>query len=250
MTKTTYGLVLSGGGVRGMAHIGVIRALEENGIYPEYIAGASIGAIVGAFYAAGSTCDEILEFFLNTSMFSVNKYAIRKPGLLDTEKFYKIFKKHFEEDRFEALKKRLFISTTDIVEGKNKIFNTGELIYPMLASAAFPVVLSPIEIDGVLYADGGITNNFPVEPLIPHCSHIIGSYTNPLSKIKPNELSSSMSVMDRAFKIGMTSMSARKFQHCHLVISPEKLNSYGTFSMNHIQELHEIGYQEALQTLK
>lgn len=249
MTDTTFGLVLSGGGVRGMAHIGVIRALEEKGISPGYVAGASIGAIIGAFYASGATCDEMLDFFLNTSMFSINKYAIRKPGLLDTEKFYKIFKKHFEEDRFEALEKKLFISTTDIVEGKNKIFSSGELIYPMLASAAFPVVLSPIEINGELFADGGITDNFPVEPLVPHCSFIIGSYTNPLNKIDPTELSSSMSVMDRAFKIGMASRSTSKFQHCNLVISPEKLSSYGTFSMNHIQELHEIGYTEALQVL-
>ena len=110
-----YGIVLSGGGVRGLAHIGVIKALEENGIYPTYITGASAGAIVGTFYAAGYPCEEILDFFHSTSMFSINNYTYRKPGLLDTDKFYKIFKKYFPEDRFEALKKSLYISATDIL---------------------------------------------------------------------------------------------------------------------------------------
>ena len=92
MENQNYGLVLSGGGVRGMAHIGAIKALEKHGIFPTCIAGASAGAIVGAFYAAGYACEEILAFFHSTSLFSINKYAYRKPGLLDTDKFFKIFK--------------------------------------------------------------------------------------------------------------------------------------------------------------
>jgi NTE family protein len=80
MKEFTYGLVLSGGGIRGLAHVGVIKALEEEGIYPSYIAGASAGAIVGAFYAAGYSGEEILAFFQKTSLFSLDKYAYEKPG--------------------------------------------------------------------------------------------------------------------------------------------------------------------------
>jgi NTE family protein len=250
MKSTTFGLVLSGGGVRGMAHIGAIKALEEHGIYPSHIAGASVGAIVGALYAGGYSCDEMVAFFKKTSLFSINNYAYQKPGLIDTDKFYKIFLKQFPEDRFESLKLKLFVSATNIVAGKNKIFEKGQLIHTILASAAFPVVLSPLMIDGTLYADGGITNNFPVEPLQVHCDQIIGSYVSPLKKIRPADLNSSMSVLDRAFSIGMVSMSEQKFQFCDLLFIPPTLNKFATFSKSHIDEIYKIGYSEARKKLE
>ena len=84
----TTGLVLSGGGIRGVAHIGAIKALEEYGIYPTHIAGTSAGAIVGALYAAGCNWEEMLDFFKSTEIFSLTNYAMGKPGFLDTEKFH------------------------------------------------------------------------------------------------------------------------------------------------------------------
>ncbi|MBK8501155.1 MAG: patatin-like phospholipase family protein [Saprospiraceae bacterium] len=249
MNEPTYGLVLSGGGIRGLAHVGVIRALEEEGIYPGYIAGASAGAIIGAFYAAGYSCEDILAFFHETSIFSIDKYAYGKPGFFDTEKFYQIFRTYFPTDDFKDLAKKLFVSATDILAGKTKFFHEGPLIHAVLASAAFPVVLSPMMIDEVLYADGGITNNFPVEPLLAHCDRIIGVYVNPLNKIKAEELTSARNVMDRAFRIGMANMSIQKFSHCDLVISPEKLSRFGTFSIRHLDESYEIGYEEARKHL-
>ncbi len=120
----------------------------------------------------------------------------------------------------------------------------------MLASAAFPVVLSPLRIDGVLYADGGITNNFPVEPLLAPCDKIIGVYANPLRKIKSEELTSSMSVLERAFDIGMASLSIHKFNHCDLLISSEKLNRISTFSMGHLDAAYAIGYETAVEQLQ
>jgi NTE family protein len=249
MNEPIYGLVLSGGGIRGLAHAGVIKALEEEGIYPTHIAGASAGAIVGAFYAAGYSGEDILAFFHETSIFSVNKYAYKKPGLIDTNKFYEIFKEYFPEDNFKSLKKKLFISTTDILAGKSKFFHEGPLIHTILASAAFPVVLSPMKINDVLYADGGITNNFPVEPLLVHCDKIIGIYVNPLKKVNAEELESSWDVMDRAFKIGMANTSIQKFGQCDLVIAPEKLSAFGTFSMNHLDDAYEIGYEAAKKQL-
>lgn len=248
--EQTYGLVLSGGGVRGLAHIGVIKALEEHGIYPSYIAGASAGAIVGAFYAAGYASEEILDFFHSTSLFSLNKYNYQKPGIIDTDRFYDIFKSYFPEDSFEALKKPLYISTTDILNGKNKIFHKGSLIRTVLASAAFPVVLSPLMIDGTLYADGGITNNFPVEPLLGQCDQIVGVYASPLKTLKAEELNTSMAVMERAFSIGINSMSTRKFSDCDMLIVPEQLLSVGTFSMSSLDQAHQIGYDAAIKMLK
>jgi NTE family protein len=78
------GLVLSGGGMRGVAHIGAIKALEEKGIFPTYIAGTSAGAVVGALYAYGYKWEDMLTFFKGIQIFDIKKYAINKPGFLDT----------------------------------------------------------------------------------------------------------------------------------------------------------------------
>ncbi|WP_367390591.1 patatin-like phospholipase family protein [Lewinella sp. LCG006] len=250
METKKYGMALSGGGVRGIAHLGVIKALEEHGIFPEYIAGASAGAIVGAFYAAGHSWEEILHFFKSTSMFSWQNYTYRKPGILDTDKFEHLFATYLPGDSFASLTKTLFVSATDIEKGKNVIWKEGTLVRKVLASAAFPMVLSPVEIEGTFYADGAITNNFPVEPLLPLCDTIIGSYVSPLPVVQPGELTNSMAVLERAFKIGMAVQSEKKFPHCDILIAPHQLNEVGTFSMNRIDEVFKIGYEAATQQLQ
>ncbi|WP_273444713.1 patatin-like phospholipase family protein [Neolewinella agarilytica] len=250
MKQPTYGLVLSGGGIRGLAHAGVIKVLEEEGISPTYVSGASAGAIVGALYAAGYGGEDILKFFQETSIFSFRNYAFGKPGLIDTDKFYASFLTYFPEDDFGALGKKLFISTTDILSGKPKTFHEGPLIKAVLASAAFPVVLSPVMIEGVLYADGGITNNFPVEPLLAYCDKVIGVYVSPLGKVSAETLTSSRAVMDRSFKIAMGNMSMRKFHNCDAVIEPENIGDFSTFDTSHLKEAYEMGYQEARKQLE
>lgn len=245
----SVGLVLSGGGIRGVAHIGVIKALEENGIYPTHISGTSAGAIVGALYAGGVKWKEILDFFKVIPIFHTNKFALRKPGFLDTEKFYDEFKKFFPHDSFESLPKKLFITATDIIKGELKIFDEGELIKPVLASATFPGVFSPIDIDGSFYVDGGVLNNFPIEPLIPSCDKIIGSYVNALKDIKIKDLKHSYNVLDRAYKIKSASDSLAKFQDCDFVISPEALCEFATFDMRYIDAIFEIGYNSTIQVL-
>ncbi|WP_339837077.1 patatin-like phospholipase family protein [uncultured Maribacter sp.] len=244
------GLVLSGGGIRGVAHIGVIKALEEHNIYPTHIAGTSAGAIVGALYAGGVKWSDILEFFKVIPIFHANRFALKKPGFLDTEKFYDEFKKFFPKDSFESLPKTLYITATDIIKGELMIFEEGELIKPVLASATFPGVFSPISIDGSFYIDGGVLNNFPTEPLLPRCDKIIGSYVNPLKNIKVKDLKHSYNVIDRAYKIKSVSDSIAKFADCDLVISPEELCEFATFDMRYIDDIFEIGYKSTIKILK
>src|SRR5690625_4815861 len=165
-------LVLSGGGARGAAHVGVLKAFEEYGISPTHISGTSIGAIVGAMYAKGIHWSEILFFLKDTSIFRATRYAFNKPGFLDTEKFYDDLKDFFPEDDFKALEKPLFITATNVLTGKLKFFSKGELIMPIIASASLPGVFTPTEVAGDYYIDGGVLNNFPVEPLKDSCNKI------------------------------------------------------------------------------
>ncbi len=244
------GLVLSGGGIRGVAHIGAIKALEEASIYPTHISGTSAGAIVGALYAGGVSWEEILHFFKVIPIFHANRYALKKPGFIDTEKFYDEFKKYFPKDNFEALPKSLFITATNIITGELKIFHEGELIRPILASATFPGVFSPININDSFYVDGGVLNNFPVEPLKLSCDTIIGSYVNPLKIIDVEDLKHSYDVVNRAYKIKSASDSLLKFQDCDFVISPEELSTYSTFDMKSIGAIFDIGYTSTKKALK
>lgn len=97
-------LVLSGGGVRGVAHIGILQVLEELGINITHVAGVSAGSIVGALFAAGHPAKDILQFFRNTSIFKISNYAIFQACIINTGKLIQVFNKYLEEDSFDPSK--------------------------------------------------------------------------------------------------------------------------------------------------
>src|SRR5690554_1174894 len=244
------GLVLSGGGARGAAHIGVLKAFEERDVSPTHISGTSVGAIVGALYANGVHWSEILNFLKTTSVFHTKRFAFNKPGFLDTEKFYDDLKVYFPRDNFDSLNKTLFITATNILTGNLKIFSKGQLIKPVIASASFPGVFTPTEINGSYYIDGGILNNFPVEPLKQHCDKIIGVYINSLKKISIKDLNHSYNVADRALKIRAAAESVSKFSEFDLIISPKELGEYSIFGMNSTDAIFELGYSATIKALE
>ncbi|HZJ21365.1 MAG TPA: patatin-like phospholipase family protein [Pricia sp.] len=244
------GLALSGGGVRGIAHIGAIKALQEHGIFPSYVAGTSAGAILGALYAGGSTWQEILDFFKTTQIFSINNYAKGKPGLLDTEKFYHQFKTYLPHDTFEALEKPLYITATDLLNGTLKVFHHGELIRPVLASAVVPGLFAPVEIKNGYYIDGGTLNNFPVDLIKMHCDQIIGVYVNPFEKVKKANLKHVHQIMERAYHIMVANETTRKFEDCDILIRPKKMADFKLFSLKNMDAIFELGYAAATEALK
>jgi len=239
------GMVLSGGGARGLAHVGVLRALSEEGIEPEILAATSAGAIVASLYASGYSADEMLEFFVERNPFRISKLALAKPGFFDTDKVVADFLDYLPDNSFEALGKKIFLTATDLVEGQPKIFSSGPLIPAILASASTPMVFAPTEIDGHWYSDGGIINNFPVEPLVGNCGTILGVYATPLRPIHKRDLKTSLTVSQRAFEIGMYNHSKIKFRHCDLLISPPELSGYGAFDTKHLEEILQVGYRAA-----
>ncbi|HUH29030.1 patatin-like phospholipase family protein [Gelidibacter sp.] len=243
------GLVLSGGGMRGAAHIGVIRALEEHQIFPTHIAGSSAGAVVGSLYAYGYGWEEILTFFKEVQLMNIRKYAINKPGFIDAEKFHDDFKVYLKEDDFSFLKKKLFITATNILSGKLKIFEKGELIKPVLASAAFPGLFAPVKIKSSYYIDGGALNNFPLEPLKKKCDRIIGVYVDGFDVLTIKDLKHSHNVVERVFRVKSVLENRDKFAECDLMISPSELNAFGTFDKKNIDAIVEIGYNAAKTAL-
>lgn len=243
------GLVLSGGGMRGAAHIGAIKALEEHNLYPTHIAGTSAGAIVGALYAYGYNWKDILKFFKGIQLLDIKKYALNKPGFIDAEKFYSSFKTYLKEDDFSALKKFLIVTATDIINGKLDTFHEGELITPILASAAFPGVFAPVEFNGSYYVDGGTLNNFPVDLLKGMCDTIIGVNVNAFNPITIKDLKHSHNVVERAFKLKSVKEDQIKLNDCDLVVSPVGLSKYGTFDKKYLNEIFKIGYDATIKAL-
>lgn len=245
MKEGNIGLVLSGGGARGVAHVGVIKVMEELGLSADCVAGTSAGALVGVLYAAGRSADEMLAFFKETKIFTWHNLTRHKPGLLDMENFIPIYKEYLPDDDFDALQRKLFVTATDLLKPEGKFFSKGPVIRPVLASAAVPGVFSPIEMDGGLFVDGGVFNNFPIEPIQPLCEKIIGVNVSPILPMQKEDFKSSLSVLERSYHIGAVNSCLPKFKSCDIFISPPELSEITTLGVNHAQEAFDIGYMAA-----
>jgi NTE family protein len=244
----SVGYVFSGGGSKGLAHAGVIKFLEEIGIFPTEIAGSSAGGIVAALYAWGKTPEEILQFFKSIYFFHWKHFTFKKAGFTDSESFKNYFYTIFEDATIGDLKFPIHVTATNMVKGKLKIFDKNtKIVDAVLASSAFPGIISPYEIEGNLYSDGGILNHFPTDILQGRCEAIIGVYVSPIQKIDKKDLNSIKSVTTRAFDLLSANSNIQKFLKCDWIIEPEELSKYSTFETNRIKMdlIFEIGYQAA-----
>jgi len=249
LNEQVIGLVLSGGGVKGMAHIGILKALNERGIYPEIVSGVSAGAIVGALYANGIASSDMIQFFKETPLFKYNFFTFNKPGLFDTEKYHFFFSKYFEKDMFNTLEKQLFVTATDLQSGVAKVFSSGELLRPLLASAALPPVFNPVTINGRLYADGGIMNNFPIEPLLNKASFIIGCYTSGMKEVGNGVLKNPIQLANRTNQLMLHANSREKLCATDLLFRPAGLEYIGVLDKKGIDKAFVIGYEHASRCL-
>jgi NTE family protein len=244
----TVGLILSGGGSKGIAHAGVLKFLEEEGIQPSHIAGTSSGAIVSSLYAWGKRPEEILEFFKSIYFFHWRHFTFRKAGFIDSEAFREYFHSIFKNATLGDMPYKMHLTATDLVSGKLKIFGAETKIADaVLASSAFPGVITPHEIDGRLYSDGGIINHFPTDILQGRCDKLIGIYVSPIQKIKAEDLKTIKSVTTRAYDLLSANSNMQKFTLCDWVISPDELALYSTFETNKakMDEIFRIGYEAA-----
>lgn len=193
--KPKVGLVLSGGGAKGFAHIGVLKVLEQSGLKIDYIGGTSMGAVIGGLYASGYSATQIDSIFHNTNfdeliqdyiprssksfyekkndeMYAItlpfNKFKIGIPialskGMYNYNLLTRLTHKVRHVRDFNQLPIPFVCIATDIEAGDQVILNKGYLPQAMLASSAFPSLFAPVEINGKLLIDGGVTNNYPVE---------------------------------------------------------------------------------------
>lgn len=239
------GLVLSGGGARGVCHLGVIKALEEMNVRIDCISGTSAGAIAGALYSYGYTPDEALNIITGTSFAWSLRPAWRWTGLLSLEGLREIFLRFIPENSFESLKIPMVVAATEVRKGKIEYFNQGELIPVILASCCIPAMFNPVEINGGVYVDGGVLDNLPVKGIQDQCSFIIGSHCN---FIRPEvDLRNFRAVIERALLMAISGNTTISKSLCNVLIEPPDVGKYSGFDIGKAKELFEIGYRYTLE---
>ncbi len=243
------GLCLSGGGARGAAHVGVIRAMQEHGIEIEAVSGTSAGALVGAVYCAGNSVEKMTEFLKEGSIYKTIKFGIPDRGLGDLNFLYKVLPQYIKEDTFEGLGKKLFVTTANLNKGKKQVFESGELFKPVIASCAVPLAFSPVTINDEIHLDGGTMDNFPVDPLIEKCDLLIGVNLLPQLEVGSKSLNSFRGVLGRVFDLSILANTTPNIAKCDIVISPIKLHKYKIFDFGKVDELVEIGYESTLHSM-
>jgi NTE family protein len=242
------GLVLSGGGARGFAHLGLIQALNEAGIYPDVISGTSAGALAGVLYADGHTPKEIMKIMNSGSRLDFMRPTLPREGLLQIGGVLKILKTSLRAKTFEELKIPLYVSATDLNNGKAVYFSEGDLLDPVIASASIPVLFQPVMINKICYVDGGVLDNLPVRPIENKCKILIGSFVNPVGYM--DKISGLINIAERTFMLSMSKEIIEKAKKFDLFVAPLELRNYKILDPEKADDLFSVGYKATKEKLK
>ncbi len=289
-TRPKVGLVLSGGGAKGAAHIGVLKYIEEIGLPIDYIAGTSMGSVVGGLYALGYSSDEILEIVRNVDwnkLMSNNvdrkKISYKRKsestmqlidipfsvGIDEEELQSKTFRNSLPEGivsgdniinlfnslsvgysdsiAFDELPIPFICIATNLINGEADVLDKGVFTKSLRASMAIPILFDPIKIGDILYVDGGLVSNFPVEQCrAMGADYIIGVSMSPGLEQIPDNLSSVLSQVKQLKEIITDKDYDRYHESCDIFISPD-LKGVGmlSFDAKSIAKVTESGYEAA-----
>lgn len=247
MKKYKTGLVLSGGGTRGFAHLGVIAALFEKGIKPDVISGTSAGAIAGAFIAAGKTPNEIRILLKKDSFLKYTKLQLPKDGLMKLDGLKEVFHNEIPVKNLDELQIPLFVTVSNLNSGKVEYRNCGKLDETVLASSSIPILFAPVKIDGNLFVDGGLLDNIPIEPIKFDCEQIIVSNISPINP-KQN-IKNLIEIATRTFYMSVNANMKQIKKYATIYIEPEGIDKYEVLSRTHADEMYELGYHSTIEIL-
>ena len=274
--RPKIGLVLSGGGAKGFAHIGVLKVLEQAGVKIDYIGGTSMGAVVGGLYATGYSAnqidsifkvtnfDKLLQDFIprssknfyekrNNELYAVvlpfNKFKIGIPEALSKGMYnYNLLSsitrnvRHVQD--FNELKTPFLCIATNIETGEEVILNKGNLARDMIASSAFPSLFSPVEMDGKLLIDGGVANNYPIEAVRKMGADIIIGVDVQDGLLDREELKEATKILGQISALQTIEKMKKKIADTDIYIKPD-IKDYGIISFDKGQEIIRKGEEAA-----
>ncbi|NND04795.1 MAG: patatin-like phospholipase family protein [Saprospiraceae bacterium] len=241
--KVKVGITLSGGGARGFAHIGVLKALEEAGVQPDVICGTSAGALIGVLYAQGYAPEEIQKIAMTSNIYKVFRLVLPRRGLSNQDYIAKQLQEHVPQNSFSALTRKFYVGVTNLNAGKHEIWEDGPLHDLVIASSAVPGIFQPVEINGCYYVDGGVMNNMPADVIRNQCDFLIASNVVTKMEKSTNQLNGLKSILARTFEISLWYRSRLNYEYCDLIIEPDGLHDYHIFNFGKAKEIAELGYQ-------
>jgi len=225
------GIAFGAGGARGIAHLLMIEALEELGIKPSVISGTSIGAVVGAFYAAGFNSKEMRETLnqlLNPKSDSVFDFLLRsdiiklismfdpqfiKSGFIKGDKFQKFLESHLKISKFEDLEIPLKVSATDYWKKEEIVFEKGDLLAAVRASYSIPGLFTPIKIKNRILIDGGAVNPLPYDLIMKQCDTTIAIDVTPSYSTNVQEMPPTFDSVFTTYQIMQNSIIQEKLKY-------------------------------------
>lgn len=220
MNRTTLGLALGSGGLRGLAHIGVFRVLERAGIAVDYIAGCSIGSLVGGLYAAGLDGETILKLAQNLKRRHWLDFVMPKMGLVAGERTLDMLRLLTQRKHFADLAIPLAVVATELNSGQEIVFTEGEVASAIRASISVPGIFVPFQIDGMLLVDGAVLNPTPID-----VAHNMGADVVVAVDLVPARVETRVNnffdVMIQTIDIVERQLFKQRESHCDVLVRPD-----------------------------
>ncbi len=215
------GVALGGGFARGIAHVGVLKVLEEAGIAVRMIAGTSVGALIGAAYCSGLSIAELEEVAHKVRFTTFARWTLSRFGFASNDRMTAFLTRTLKGKTFEELRIPLGVTATEFSTGEGSVFRTGPLIDPVRASCAYPGMFLPVNVEGRWFVDGMLSHPVPTEPLRQMGAdrvlavHLKGQWS---SQTAPRHL---FDVIGQSFSIAQDRMSNHWRGAADLVIEPD-----------------------------
>ena len=245
--KIKVGVAFGGGGAKGMAHIGVIKAFEEYGLDFDYVAGTSVGSIMGAAYASGMKSSEILKIAksMKTSNIRTSKVFFVPSK---TEGIESMMRNNFGDINIENLKKPFSAVAVDIKSTKELCISKGNLAKAVAGSCCVPGIFQPVQFGNYLLCDGGLQNNIPANiPRFFDCDYVIAVDCNS-TRTYGTESSKTLDVIACALRILMKSNSIKGYLNADLTIACDT-KKFKSTELEGIDDMVEIGYRNAIDMM-
>lgn len=246
--KYQIGFALGGGGVRGFAHLGALKALFEVGIRPDIISAVSAGAIAGAYIAAGIDPEETFNRMKDDTFFKYSKIKLPVKGLMSLDGLEEKLTKDIPYDDISDLQTKLLVGATNLEMGRIEFFDKGPIHTLVKASSSIPVLFEPVIYKGTQYVDGGVISNFPIEPLMDRCEKIIAISISPVGGHA--KMKNLIQISTRSFMLAVKAKTSSMKQYCDLFIEPPLLEKYGPLDSSKAGELYQIGYDYTKELLE
>ncbi|HWR34534.1 MAG TPA: patatin-like phospholipase family protein [Clostridia bacterium] len=246
--RPKLGLALGGGFARGIAHIGVLKVLEEEGIPVDFVAGTSVGAIIGAAYCSGVSARQLEEISSLVRFRDFARWTLSRYGFCNNDRMETFLSRIVRAKTFEELKTPLAIAATDFITGEGVVFRSGPLLGPARASCAYPGMFLPVELDGRMLVDGMLAHAVPTLPLRDMgADRVIGVYLSAhwVQLRGPRHL---FDVIGQCFSIAQARMTGYWKAYADLVLEPN-VDGFSYDAFDRSGELISVGEECMRQAL-